>query len=222
MGVLCCCDEGPEYSDGEVVDDDAENLSHIGEAAYDMLRKYHNRQHHKLWNVTSGEVVGELQQTPKSTWEQTSDPEDGHSDWFAIKMGEILSRTERWADVMSLAPPDGLFMTKFQEALQVICDRAAVQEKKITVRMCFGNIVGMPVNITAVTNELTKNLPPNPNIRLWVGAWRKGVSWNHAKLIAVDGLYLHTGGHNMWDQHYLKFHPVHDLSLELKVSYDMS
>ena len=110
-------------------------------------------------------------------------------------------------------------MTKFQEALQVICDRAAVQEKKITIRMCFGNIVGMPVNITAVTKELTKNLPPNPNIRLWVGAWRKGVSWNHAKLIAVDGIYLHTGGHNMWDQHYLKFHPVHDLSLELKVRF---
>ena len=218
MGFLCC-GGAPEWDGEEVEDNDAKNLSHIGEAAYDVLRKWHGRQHHKLWNVTSGEVVDELHQTPRNTWEQTRDPEDNHDDWFAEKMGEILSRTERWADVLSLAPPDGLFMTKFQEALQVICDRAAVQEKKITIRMCFGNIVGMPVNITAVTKELTKNLPPNPNIRLWVGAWRKGVSWNHAKLIAVDGIYLHTGGHNMWDQHYLKFHPVHDLSLELKVRF---
>ena len=108
-------------------------------------------------------------------------------------------------------------MTKFQEGLATICERAKNSEKRITIRMMFGNIVGMPVNITGVMKKLTENLPPNPNIRMWVGAWRKGVSWNHAKLIAVDGLYLHTGGHNMWDYHYLKQHPVHDLSLELKV-----
>lgn len=33
---------------------------------------------------------------------------------------------------------------------------------------------------------------------------------------AVDGIYLHTGGHNLWDGHYLSFDPVHDLSLELE------
>jgi phosphatidylserine/phosphatidylglycerophosphate/cardiolipin synthase-like enzyme len=48
-----------------------------------------------------------------------------------------------------------------------------------------------------------------------VGAWRNGASWNHAKLIAVDGKYLHTGGHNLWHAHYLEHSPVHDLSLEL-------
>jgi len=260
---LCCCFGGePDWSDGEVEDDDAVNLSHVGEAAYEVLRKRHHMQHHSLWNVTSGQVMGELHQTPnKLEWDGTKDPDAHHSDYFPIKMAEIMARTERWCDVMSLSPPDGLFMTQMKEALQVICDRAAVQEKKITIRMMFGNIVGMPVNCTAgafvvrvccacvcafysyfvntyrsiqlnrissrymsiyntffsVIRELTKDLPKNPNIRLWVGAWRKGVSWNHAKLIAVDGLYLHTGGHNMWDQHYLQFHPVYDLSLELKV-----
>ncbi|KAL3913093.1 MAG: hypothetical protein SGARI_000827, partial [Bacillariaceae sp.] len=34
-------------------------------------------------------------------------------------------------------------------------------------------------------------------------------------IIAVDGKYLHTGGHNMWDGHYLTYDPVHDLSLEM-------
>lgn len=33
---------------------------------------------------------------------------------------------------------------------------------------------------------------------------------------AVDGKYLHTGGHNLWDGHYLSFDPVHDLSLEME------
>jgi len=50
---------------------------------------------------------------------------------------------------------------------------------------------------------------------LWVGAWRKNVSWNHAKIIAVDGRLLHTGGHNLWDRHYLRKQPVSDVSMEL-------
>jgi phosphatidylserine/phosphatidylglycerophosphate/cardiolipin synthase-like enzyme len=73
----------------------------------------------------------------------------------------------------------------------------------------------MPVNCNAVSRELVAKLPVDANLRLWVGAWRRGVSWNHAKIIAVDGKYLHTGGHNMWDGHYLTFDPVHDLSLEM-------
>ena len=70
----------------------------------------------------------------------------------------------------------------------------------------FGNVVGQPVNCTKVIAELTEGLPENADekIKLWVGSWRKGVSWNHAKIIAVDGKYLWTGGHNFWDRHYLK------------------
>lgn len=74
----------------------------------------------------------------------------------------------------------------------------------------------MPTNCTKIIEELTKDLPENPSILLWVGAWRNGVSWNHSKIIAVDGRYLHTGGHNLWDAHYLKHSPVHDLSVELE------
>jgi len=74
----------------------------------------------------------------------------------------------------------------------------------------------MPVDCTAVVKELTRDLPSDPHLLLWVGAWRNGVSWNHAKMIAVDGKYLHTGGHNMWDRHYLRQSPVFDLSIELR------
>lgn len=45
-----------------------------------------------------------------------------------------------------------------------------------------------------------------------------GISWNHAKIIAVDGKYLWTGGHNFYDRHYLKNNPIVDLSLELEGS----
>jgi len=80
----------------------------------------------------------------------------------------------------------------------------------------FGNIAGMPVNCGKVIKALTKGLPEDANLHLWVGAWRRGFSWNHAKMIAVDGVFLHTGGHNLWDAHYLSKDPVHDLSFQLE------
>jgi hypothetical protein len=98
--------------------------------------------------VTSGQVVGELHDTPKGGWNFERDPEEGHDDWFAEKMGEILARTEIFADVMSLAPPDGIFMEHFNEALKKIA--AKKLDRTITIRMMFGNIVGMPVNCTKV------------------------------------------------------------------------
>jgi phosphatidylserine/phosphatidylglycerophosphate/cardiolipin synthase-like enzyme len=178
------------------------------------LRRHHNWYHHSLWNVTSGKIIGEMHQTPLGGFHWKKDPTDDHDDWFPEKMGEILGRTEYFADVMSLGPPDGLFMTSMQKALKQIADRKT--KKTVRVRMMFGNIVGMPVNCNKVMEELTKGLPTDANLQVWVGAWRKGVSWNHAKIVAVDGIYLHTGGHNMWDYHYLKNNPVHDLSFEIE------
>lgn len=220
--LCCCCAKEPESSGDEAEDHSAADLSYVGTAAYDVLRRKHNWFHHSLWNVTSGKVIGEVHQTPRTAWASTADPPEKNDDWFPRKMSEIMSRTELWCDVMSLGPPDGLFLEEMKGALSIIADRSLQSLKPIVVRLMFGNIVGMPVNCTAVIKALTADIPPNSNLHLWVGAWRKGVSWNHAKIIAVDGRYLHTGGHNLWDAHYLKNDPVHDLSLELegRVAHD--
>lgn len=204
--LLPCCavyDDGYESSDDEAEDATASHLSYVGLAAYEVLRKKHPRQHHQSWNVTTGKVVGELDYTPKNAWQTTNDLEEGHDDWFPAKLAEIVKRTEVWCDIMSLGPPDGIFMTQFQDALLCLAKRTQQLGTKIVVRMMFGNIVGMPVNCTVVIRELTKHLPPasQHQLQLWVGAWRKGTSWNHAKIIAVDGKYLHTGGHNLWEYH---------------------
>lgn len=223
MTVLCCCDHYEEESSGEECEDkSAVHLSYVGTAAYNVLRRKHNWFHHQLWNITSGKVIGEVHQTPITSWKSERDPPDGNDLWFPQKMGEIMSRTEQWCDVMSLGPPDGLFLEEIKKALTIIADRSLTSLKPVIIRMMFGNIVGMPVNCNAVIKTMTEDLPENSNIQLWVGAWRKGVSWNHAKIIAVDGRYLHTGGHNLWDAHYLKNNPVHDLSLEIegRVAHD--
>jgi len=61
------------------------------------------------------------------------------------------------------------------------------------------------------------------HLRLYVGTTRscnndetcQGLSWNHAKIIAIDGQHAIVGGHNMWTGDYLVDAPVHDVSLEL-------
>jgi hypothetical protein len=228
----------------KVSDKSAKNLSHVGHAAYEALRKAPNSfHHHSLWNVTSGHVVDGLYQTPRNIWDCDTDLPDGHDDWLPEKMGEILARTEYWADVMSLDPPDGLFLESFKKALKAII--AKNLNRNVIVRMMFGNILGMPVDCSRVIKKLTEGLPEDAKLHLWVGAWRRGVSWNHAKLIAVDGRYLHTvsfdyfygvaaeilkrfspffvqGGHNLYHDHYLTQDPLHDISFELegRCAYD--
>jgi hypothetical protein len=188
--------EDDDSSGDEVEDASADDLSYVGSAAYNVLRKHHNHHHHELWNVTKGKIIGELHQTPMDAFSRTdaADPPEGHDDWFPKKMGEILGRTETWCDVMSLAPPDGLFMVEFKKALVQICENHNAFGGPIIIRMMFGNIVGVPVNCTTLMKELTKDLPKDAasKIKLWVGSWRKGVSWNHAKIIAVRIICIHT------------------------------
>lgn len=220
MDLLNCCFKADSVEDPgpPTIDKDAEGkLSHVGKAAYDTLRKQHPAQHHVCWNVTSGEIVGYVCQTPLHGWNREEEyPPEGHDDWFPERMAEVMSRTQVWCDVSSLGAPTGLFLTHMQKAIKKIAENAEGKEQPIYVRIMFGNIIGMPVNCTKVIAALTEQVPKNANIRLWVGAWRKGVSWNHSKIIAVDGKYLFTGGHNLWDYHYLKTCPVHDLSFELR------
>ena len=218
--------DGDDDSSGdECEDDSAGDLSYVGTAAYNVLRRHHNHHHHELWNVTKGKIVGDLQFTPRDAFTRTgrTDPVAGHDDWFPKAIGDVIRKTQTWCDILSLAPPDGAFMDEFKDALKCIVEQSIaggnmLGRNTIVIRMMFGNVVGMPVNCHTLIQELTKDLPAGADqkIKLWVGSWRKDVSWNHAKIVAVDGHYLWTGGHNFWDPHYLRTKPVNDLSLNME------
>eukprot|EP00980_Cylindrotheca_fusiformis_P015997 scaffold4703_cov108-Cylindrotheca_fusiformis.AAC.5 len=210
--------QGDESDDDSVQDRSASKLSHVGKAAYEVLRTKHSKYHKELWNVTAGRMEGNVQVTPKDAFTRadTDPPPSGHDQWFPDKVAEVISTTEQWCDIMTLNPPDGLFMESIKKALADLCKQEVVINR-IIVRMIFGNIIGMPCNCNRLLAEFTKDLPPDAHkkLRLWVGSWRKGASWNHAKIIAVDGKFLWTGGHNWWDYHYLRNDPVVDASIQL-------
>lgn len=235
-----------------------DSLSPVGKSVYHSLKLRYFWHARKLWNVTTGKVI-ELDQMPRlqslncpaatelsSIWDggdkdvrmMVQDPIDfkeGHTDWLPEKVCDIISRTRSWCDIVTLAPPDGLFLEKIKEAIQKIAvnshsngemsngskkttrlETTETYRAPIVLRIIFANIIGTPVNCDAMIKKLTKDIPKNSNIQLWIGAWRRKASWNHAKIIAVDGQYLHTGGMNLWEDHYLKSNPIHDLAIEME------
>jgi len=200
-----------------VVDKDADGLSYVGAAVYQVLQEKHSKYHDSQWNVTKSKMIGSIQHTPNASLFKTGEePPEEHSNWLAIKMCEIVAKTTTWCDVMSLAAPDGFFLEQMKQAVKKVCENSKAAEKPVVIRMMFGNIIGVPINCEKLMKKLTEDLPEDKNIVLWVGAWRYGATWNHAKLIAVDGKYVHTGGHNMWSDIYLNKDPIHDVSLEME------
>jgi hypothetical protein len=134
-------DKDDEEDDVEVNDEDANGLTTIGRAAYNVLSKQHGKHHSTLWNVTSGRIIGELDLSPKGCFGRTEDPPDGHSDWLPEKMGAMLKLTKTWADVMSLSPPDGKFLDELRDAITHI-NRNADGNNPPVIRLMFGNIIG--------------------------------------------------------------------------------
>jgi hypothetical protein len=191
-----------------------EQLSYIGESVACTLQAKHEIHRRSSWNVTSGRIVNDILQTPpRSHWGKPEvQPLQEHSDELPQRMHDVIVKAERWVDFASLAPPDGKFHKQIHDAICELGEKAARLQSPITIRLLFGNIIGMPVDCRAVL----KSLKPKEDkfIELWVGSYRKGLSWNHSKIIAVDGTYLLQGGHNCWDDHYLKWNPVHDISIE--------
>lgn len=69
---------------------------------------------------------------------------------------------------------------------------------------------------TASMRAFIKDFALPDDLKLYVGAMQSDWgSWNHSKLIIIDGKECITGGHNMWDETYLRFAPIHDMSVRL-------
>jgi len=203
------------------VEDVEKALSYIGEAAKKVLSEKYAEHRGSAWNVNAGSIVGPaiVQSPPLDCWGKDDISGSKHSDVLPETVQQVIAKAEHWVDITTLAPPDGKFEESYKEALRLLAENAQKNDRKITVRILFGNIVGMPINADSLISSFTEQsskIVDGPNIELWVGGWRKGLSWNHSKIIAVDGKHLFTGGHNMWDAHYCQKNPVRDLSTILE------
>jgi phosphatidylserine/phosphatidylglycerophosphate/cardiolipin synthase-like enzyme len=132
----------------------------------------------------------------------------------AIK--DLVASARHSVDISTLTPlPDGRFLEAIREGIQI----AAEEGRPIVVRILQG--VFYPVSVPYIDPlpamlQFLSDLHIPDNIPVYVGAMQSAyTSWNHSKLVIVDGERAICGGHNLWTGTYCDYAPVHDVSIEL-------
>lgn len=136
----------------------------------------------------------------------------GHSDRFYDDIHAEVIQARQLVDITSLSPADG----RFEAALRNAITYLARAGRRVQVRLFYGAPPAPPTKAAEVVAHLSRDLGARSPVTIHVGAYRTQLSsWNHAKILAVDGERLLEGGHNFWTDHYLTYSPIHDLSMRL-------
>ena len=137
---------------------------------------------------------------------------EGHSQAFCDRIYRLILTAEKLVDITLLSPCTGMFKETIEKALTDLGEKG----KHPVVRILISNPLPdiPPLNIQDFLEKELKVFLKKMDIYGLV--MRSGLaSWNHAKIIAVDGREVISGGHNLWDNHYLGINPVFDLSLSI-------
>jgi phosphatidylserine/phosphatidylglycerophosphate/cardiolipin synthase-like enzyme len=146
----------------------------------------------------------------------------GHSDGLLPQIYDLIASARRSVDIDLLQPaPDARFLGTLRAAFGAL----ARSGRSIAVRILIGQFPPDNVDSKAVLEQVSAEARDVPGARLQisVAAMRSctsfedcdSFSWNHSKIISVDGREALVGGHNMWAKDYLADDPVHDLSMRV-------
>ncbi|MFE6054226.1 phospholipase [Kitasatospora sp. NPDC056446] len=179
-----------------------------------------------VWQRTAGNRLdapaddpgGWLLQTP-GCWGDPACTERTGTRRLLDRMRENIARATRTVDISTLAPfPEGAF----QDAIVAGLKASVAAGNTPHVRILAG---AAPLyNITALPSKYRDSLvaklgPDADRVTLEVASMttaKTAFSWNHSKLLVVDGQSVVTGGINNWKNDYLDTaHPVTDVDLAL-------
>jgi phosphatidylserine/phosphatidylglycerophosphate/cardiolipin synthase-like enzyme len=144
----------------------------------------------------------------------------GHSDALVVQVHDLIASARFRVDIALLQPvPDTRFLGAVREALADLARRG----RPVTVRLIVGQYPPDNVDVPAFYRALTDGLDLG-GVSVAVAAYRSCVasedcdsySWNHSKIITVDGIDALVGGHNLWSRDYLIDEPVSDLSMRVR------
>jgi len=162
-----------------------------------------------------------LLQTPHVWGKAASEVKDGAGLFVADRVARLVASAEHFVDITTLSPfPTG----RFESAIVTGLHHLAQSGRPVTVRYLAGWYPGPNGGRLAQSEYLQKVIQglkgiPNSKLKIYAGAMQVNVTtWNHAKIVAVDGQRAMTGGQNLWDEDYLQVYPAHDLSLHLNGS----
>ncbi|MFF2079648.1 phospholipase [Kitasatospora sp. NPDC058162] len=169
-------------------------------------------------DAPAGDPGGWLLQTP-GCWGDASCTERAGTKRLLDKMRENIGRATRTVDISTLAPfPDGAFQDAIADGLKA----SVAAGNRPHVRVLAG--AAPLLNITALPSKYRDDLVARlggaaGSVTLEVASMttaKTAFSWNHSKLLVVDGQSVITGGINNWKKDYLDTaHPVTDVDLAL-------
>ena len=147
----------------------------------------------------------------------------GHSDAVIDRFYQPIASANQAVDITALQPvPDFRFLAALRNAVTML----ARSHRAVTLRVLIGQYPPANADAKALLAELVRDAKAVPGARLTVyaAAMRSctgglpcgSLSWNHAKIVAVDGKTALVGGHNMWSQDYLIDQPIHDISMQVE------
>ena len=148
----------------------------------------------------------------------------GHSDAMIDRYYTLVAGAQQSVDITALQPPpDGRFLAGLRNAVTAL----ARSGRKVTMRVLIGQYpLEGSIDAKTFLAELIRDAKAVPRSRLtiYVAGMRSctgeadcaSFSWNHSKIVAVDGRAALVGGHNQWSRDYLVNLPVHDLSMQLR------
>jgi phosphatidylserine/phosphatidylglycerophosphate/cardiolipin synthase-like enzyme len=152
---------------------------------------------------------------------------DMHSNNFLKIWSDTIAKGTRFVDITTLDKPRETFMKALVKSIKTLY-KNATEENPIVVRILFGAhkptlLKTMENDVHAIYREITfsivEDLTESKKMRIFVGAFDassktklKLASWNHSKIVAVDGNLMLTGGHNLYEDYVRSNNPVHDLS----------
>ncbi|MEV6669207.1 phospholipase D-like domain-containing protein [Streptomyces sp. NPDC051162] len=179
-----------------------------------------------VWERTSGNKLDAsaadptdwLLQTP-GCWGDDKCAERPGTKRLLTKMTENISKAKRTVDISTLAPfPNGAF----QDAIVAGLKASVESGNKPKVRILVGAAPVYHLNVvpSKYRDELNSKLGKAAgDVTLNVASMttsKTAFSWNHSKLLVVDGESAVTGGINGWKDDYVDTaHPVSDVDLAL-------
>ncbi|WP_237297192.1 hypothetical protein [Streptomyces sp. 3211] len=180
-----------------------------------------------VWERTAGNRLGSstpgaadwLLQTP-GCWGDAACTDRPGTRRLLDKIRQDIAAARETVDISTLAPfPDG----GYQDAIVAGLKESAHRGNRLKVRVLVGAapVYHSTVIPSSYRNELLTKLGPDAaaGITLNVASMttsKTAFSWNHSKLVVVDGSSVITGGINSWKGDYLETsHPVSDVDLAL-------
>ncbi|MFF4222573.1 phospholipase D-like domain-containing protein [Streptomyces sp. L500] len=179
-----------------------------------------------VWERTEGnrldasadDPAGWLLQTP-GCWGDDKCADRPGTKRLLAKITENISQAKRTVDISTLAPfPDGAF----QDAIAAGLKAAVASGNKLKVRVLVGAAPVYHINVlpSKYRDDLKARLgKAADSVTLNVASMttsKTSFSWNHSKLLVVDGASAVAGGINSWQGDYVGTeHPVTDVDMAL-------